>query len=241
MNLISCDYFFVILQAELRVASGRLPGEAPTHYISNQPEHAAAFPPHYITGNIANHLVHPSSPSLGLRHEKIILDGKSSQTPEPRGPAIVSVVDRPPSHNIPPHLSSPHTSEQRITDSPSVGAVFPGQRQIYATSGLPQQQHPTSQAISNMYAHAEIDGRYSHSPSFLYDNSSRAAAAAAAAAAAMEQERERPKGTASPSDPPYRIRSPLSLVSNDGLQGDSLLHLLQVCICSNLSIPFMIA
>lgn len=190
------------------------------------------FSPHYIPGNISNHpsLVHQPSPSFGLpRHDKppgMPLDNrKTSQTPEPKGPSIVTVVDRPPPHSIPPHMSSPHGNDQRGTDSPSVGAVFPGQRQIYPSSGLPQQQHPSSQAISNMYA--ELESRsYNHSPSFIYD--SRAISVAAAAAAAMEQERERPKGTVSPMDAAYRLRSSPLPLSSEGLQGDSLLHLLQV-------------
>ncbi|ODN03900.1 hypothetical protein Ocin01_02796, partial [Orchesella cincta] len=217
--------------ADMRLIPGhaRLTSEGP-HY--GQPEHPSSFSPHYISANIPNHVIGHQPPTFQLRHDKpgMPSDGKVQQmiTNDPKGPAIITVVERPPSHNVPPHLSSPHGNEQRSADSPSIGAVFPGQRQLYQTSGLPQQQHPTSQVISNMYA--ELDGRpFAHSPSYMqYD--SRAISVAAAAAAAMEQERERPKGTSSPMDPPYRLsRSPPSSLNSGeaGLQGDSLLLLLQ--------------
>lgn len=208
----------------MRVVSGH----NPTHYIASQSEHPGAYPPHYIPGVLA----HQSSPTFTLRQEKpgISMDSvKGSSTPEPKGPPMGTVIDRPPSHSIPPHMSSPHGGDQRGTDSPSAGAVFPGQRQMYPASGLPQQQQPTRQAFSDMYAELETR-QYVHSPSYIYDQRAAAVTAAAAAAAAMEQERGRPKGTSSPLELPIRMRSPIPNIAGDGLQGDSLLHLLQVCI-----------
>lgn len=217
---------------------GRLPPESPL-YMTAQAEHGPGFPAHYIPSN--HSIGHQPSPPFALRHDKPggPMDVKiPSQPTDQKGPSIIAVVERPQSSTVPPHLSSPHGSDERGTDSPSAGAIFPGQRSLYPSAGLPQQQHPTSQAISNMYA--ELDQRpFAHSPSYMYD--SRAISVAAAAAAAMEQERERPKtGTASPLDGSFRLtRSPPSASLNSGdasLQGDSLLNLLQVSLFTKASI-----